>query len=54
MDKADVGDVLWCGNLLSRIVPKADIEKGLYDVRFQELCGNVVSTSRVARSKLGQ
>jgi len=36
---------------MSRIEPKADIDKGLGDVRFQELSGSVGSTSRVGPSR---
>jgi len=36
-----------------RLVDKADICGALYDVRFQELSGSVVATSRVALLEAG-
>jgi len=38
---------------MSRILPEADICGALYDVRFQELSGSVVATSRVALLEAG-
>jgi len=53
VDKADIGDVRWCGNSHVPNLPEADICGALYDVRFQELSGSVVSTSRLALLEAG-